>query len=547
VFTGELSSCRIKYVRGENEMGSYLNPGGGLFSTCRRSKIYVDKSGLISKTNDVLGTEQRFVCVSRPRRFGKSMAANMLAAYYGRGEDTEELFADLKIREVESFRKHLNQYDVIRINMQEFLSVTHDMDEMLSMLQKRLLRELKKQYPEYIDCDYLIFAMKDVFSCTKHPFVILIDEWDCVFREFKQDTNAQKKYLDFLRAWLKDQEYVALAYMTGILPVKKYGSHSALNMFTEYSMLNPREMAEFFGFTENEVKELCLEYKRNFQEAQAWYDGYELVTMEGENRKTYSMYSPKSVVDAMLSGVFDNYWNQTETYEALKAYIRLNFDGLKDSVIRMLAGDKVQINTGTFSNDMTTFQGMDDVLTLLVHLGYLSYHWPDKTVSIPNKEVSQEYVNAISTMDWKEVIQSIEASRNLLEALWQLNAEAVANGIDQAHQEISILQYNDENALSCTISLAFYFAREYYTIIRELPTGKGFADLCFIPRRLYADKPAAVIELKWDKKAEGAISQIKNKGYVDALKDYHGDLLLAGINYDKKTKKHTCVIEKYNK
>ena len=492
-------------------MGSYLNPGGGLFSTCRRSKIYVDKSGLISKTNDVLGTEQRFVCVSRPRRFGKSMAANMLAAYYGRGEDTEELFADLKIREVESFRKHLNQYDVIRINMQEFLSITHDMDEMLSMLQKRLLRELKKQYPEYIDGDYLIFAMKDVFSSTKHPFVILIDEWDCVFREFKQDTNAQKKYLDFLRAWLKDQEYVALAYMTGILPVKKYGSHSALNMFTEYSMLNPREMAEFFGFTENEVKELCLEYKRNFQEAQAWYDGYELVTMEGENRKTYSMYSPKSVVDAMLSGVFDNYWNQTETYEALKAYIRLNFDGLKDSVIRMLAGDKVQINTGTFSNDMTTFQGMDDVLTLLVHLGYLSYHWPDKTVSIPNKEVSQEYVNAISTMDWKEVIQSIEASRNLLEALWQLNAEAVANGIDQANQEISILQYNDENALSCTISLAFYFAREYYTIIRELPTGKGFADLCFIPRRLYADKPAAVIELKWDKKAEGAISQIKNK------------------------------------
>ena len=547
MFTGELSSCRIKYVRGENELGSYLNPGGGLFSTCRRSKIYVDKSGLISKTNDVLGTEQRFVCVSRPRRFGKSMAANMLAAYYGRGEDTEELFADLKIREVESFRKHLNQYDVIRINMQEFLSITHDMDEMLSMLQKRLLRELKKQYPEYIDGDYLIFAMKDVFSSTKHPFVILIDEWDCVFREFKQDTNAQKKYLDFLRAWLKDQEYVALAYMTGILPVKKYGSHSALNMFTEYSMLNPREMAEFFGFTENEVKELCLEYKRNFQEAQAWYDGYELVTMEGENRKTYSMYSPKSVVDAMLSGVFDNYWNQTETYEALKAYIRLNFDGLKDSVIRMLAGDKVQINTGTFSNDMTTFQGMDDVLTLLVHLGYLSYHWPDKTVSIPNKEVSQEYVNAISTMDWKEVIQSIEASRNLLEALWQLNAEAVANGIDQAHQEISILQYNDENALSCTISLAFYFAREYYTIIRELPTGKGFADLCFIPRRLYADKPAAVIELKWDKKAEGAISQIKNKGYVDALKDYHGDLLLAGINYDKKTKKHTCVIEKYNK
>ena len=164
-----------------------------------------------------------------------------------------------------------------------------------------------------------------------------------------QNMEAQKKYLDFLRVWLKDQEYVALAYMTGILPVKKYGSHSALNMFTEYSMINPREMAEFFGFTEDEVKDLCSQYKRNFQEAQAWYDGYELVAIEDGRKKTYSMYSPKSVVDAMLSGIFDNYWNQTETYEALKVYIRMNYDGLKDAVIRMLAGDKVQINTGTFS------------------------------------------------------------------------------------------------------------------------------------------------------------------------------------------------------
>ena len=525
-------------------MGSYLNPGGGLFSTCRRSKIYVDKSGLISKTNDVLGTEQRFVCVSRPRRFGKSMAANMLAAYYGRGEDTEELFADLKIREVESFRKHLNQYDVIRINMQEFLSITHDMDEMLSMLQKRLLRELKKQYPEYIDGDYLIFAMKDVFSSTKHPFVILIDEWDCLFREYESNKEAQKQYLDFLRVWLKDKEYVGLAYMTGILPIKKYGSHSALNMFTEYSMTNPREMAGYFGFTEDEVKKLCETYQRSFDETQAWYDGYDLVMFDGTVQKTYAMYSPKSVVEAMLSGVYDNYWNQTESYEALKVYIQMNYDGLKEAIVRMLAGDRVQINTGTFSNDMTTFETKDDVLTLLVHLGYLSYHWPDKTVTIPNKEVSQEYVNAISTMAWNEVLRSIENSRKLLQALWEQDEKAVAEGIDQAHGEISVLQYNNENSLSCTIALAFYFAREYYHVIRELPTGKGFADICLIPRKKYAQKPAAIIELKWDKSAEGAIAQIKEKNYPEALEDYHGNLLLAGINYDKKNRKHTCKIEK---
>ena len=258
------------------------------------------------------------------------------------------------------------------------------------------------------------------------------------------------------------------------------------------------------------------------------------------------MYSPKSVVDAMLSGVFDNYWNQTETYEALKAYIKLNFDGLKDAVIRMLAGEKVQINTGTFSNDMTNFQGKDDVLTLLIHLGYLSYHWPDKTVNIPNKEVSQEYINAISTMDWSEVTASVAASRTLLEALWNMDEKAVAEGIDKAHREISILQYNNENALSCTITLAFYFAREYYTIVRELPAGKGFADVCFVPRKMHIDKPAAMIELKWDKSAEGAIRQIREKHYIDALKGYHGNLLLVGINYEKDTKTHTCVIEQTN-
>ena len=532
-------------TKGGIKMGSYLNPGATSFRNSLRSEIYIDKSGLIEKTNKRIHTEQRYICVSRPRRFGKSMAANMLAAYYGREENTEELFDNLKISKESSYREHLNQYDVIKINIQEFLSMSMSVEEMLNMLQTRLMRELKRKYPESVDSEHLVFAMQDIYAETKCQFVILIDEWDCMFREYKEDVESQKKYLDFLRMWLKDKEYIALAYMTGILPIKKYGSHSALNMFTEYSMLNPRDMAEFFGFTEDEVKSLCSQYDRNFQEAQAWYDGYELVTLEGNYRKTYAMYSPKSVVDAMLSGIYDNYWNQTETYEALKIYISMNVDGLKDAVVRMLAGDRIEINTGTFSNDMTSFQGRDDILTLLVHLGYLSYHWPDKTVTIPNKEVSQEYINAISTMNWSEVIRSVEDSRKLLKALWEMDTDTVAEGIDRAHREISILQYNDENSLSCTINLAFYFAREYYTIIRELPSGKGFADICFIPRKLHADKPAAVIELKWDKTASGAIAQIKEKQYVDALKDYHGNLLLAGINYDKDTKKHSCVIEKY--
>ena len=375
---------------------------------------YVDKTGLLIQTNRLLRTKQKFVCISRPRRFGKSMAADMLAAYYGRNEDTSVLFERLKIGQEQSYQKHLNKYDVIKINMQEFLSMSESVEDMLSILQMRLIKDLKSAYPEVVSSDRLIFAMQDVFAETKCQFVILIDEWDCLFREYKQDKEVQKKYLDFLRMWLKNKEYVALAYMTGILPIKKYGSHSALNMFSEYSMLNQREMAEFFGFTEKEVQELCSKYDRSFEETKAWYNGYELSVVEAQKLKVYAMYNPKSVVDAMLSGIFDNYWNQTETYEALKAYICMNFDGLKDSVIKILAGDRVQINTGTFSNDMTSFQSRDDILTLLVHLGYLSYHWPDKIVAIPNKEVSQEYVNAISTMDWNEVIHSVEASRKLL-------------------------------------------------------------------------------------------------------------------------------------
>lgn len=229
--------------------------------------------------------------------------------------------------------------------------------------------------------------------------------------------------LDFLRVWLKDKDYVALAYMTGILPIKKYGSHSALNMFTEYSMTDPGDLAEYFGFTEQETSELCEKYEMNFDEAKKWYDGYHLMVHRQMGNEICSIYNPKSVVEAMMRHKFGTYWNQTETYEALKIYIQMDMDGLKDSVIRMLAGEGVPVNVGTFSNDMTTFATKDDVLTLLGHLGYLAYDSVNETVRIPNKEVSQEYVNAISTMNWYGVAESVEDSRKLLESLWALDEE----------------------------------------------------------------------------------------------------------------------------
>ncbi len=309
-------------------MGSYLNPGNALFKMAVNSQIFVDKSMLIDVTNRYLNTMQRFICVSRPRRFGKSVAADMLAAYYDRRIDSSALFEHLEISGQRSYGIHLNQYDVIKLNMQEFLSGTQSIDEMLDRIQKFLIFDMLDAYSQvrFRDEKSLIQVMKDVYSHTGHPFVILIDEWDCLFREYKHSEVAQKKYLDFLRAWLKDQSYVALAYMTGILPVKKYGSHSALNMFTEYSMTEPGDMAPHFGFTEDEVQTLCETYQMNYEEARAWYDGYGLIQHRKDGDICYSMYSPKSVVEAMLRHKFGTYWNQTETYEALKLYIQMNYD-----------------------------------------------------------------------------------------------------------------------------------------------------------------------------------------------------------------------------
>ncbi|MGN1087249.1 MAG: AAA family ATPase, partial [Porcipelethomonas sp.] len=369
-------------------MGIYLNSDNTDFQRALNSKIYIDKSELIKYTNSVMNTEQQFICVSRPRRFGKSMAANMLTAYYSRGCNSKELFQNLKISGSCDFEKHLNKYNVIHMNMQEFLSESDSMEEMLQLIQKTILFDLTEEFPDvrYFDNTKLLRSLRDVFAKYRLPFIFVIDEWDCIFRVHKEDTESQKKYLDFLRNLLKDQSYVALAYMTGILPVKKYGEHSALNMFTEISMTGARPIEEFTGFTEGEVKGLCDKYEMSFEETKGWYDGY---CVDG-----VSIYNPKSVVEAMLRGKFSNYWTKTETYEALKEYIEMNFDGLRDKILQMIAGGKTSVNPDKFQNDMTTFHSADDVLTLLVHLGYLTYDDQKREIWIPNNEVQQEFINS---------------------------------------------------------------------------------------------------------------------------------------------------------
>lgn len=386
-------------------MGIYVNPGNTAFKEAVNSMIYLDKSRLIAYTNGVLNTKQKNLCVSRPRRFGKSMAADMLAAYYSKGCDSRDLFAGLDIEKENSFRIHLNQHDVIWLDVQRFLETKRDLDTFIKEMESRVILELMKEFPECTDSgegSRLKDMLDQIFNLTKKGFVFIIDEWDCVFRMAKDRQEIQKDYLDFLRGIFKGAVYVELAYMTGILPIKKYGEHSAINIFKEFSMLNPGKIAGCFGFTELEVQRLCEEHSVNYQEAQKWYDGYLVGNMH--------IYNPQAIIELMDNGDFQSYWTGTETYEALKNYIDMDFDGLGQSVIEMLGGGRCKLNTRKFQNDMTTFRSKDDVLTLLIHLGYLTYDRKTSETFIPNQEILQEFLNAADGPAWTGLIQALSCS-----------------------------------------------------------------------------------------------------------------------------------------
>ena len=526
-------------------MGIYLNPNNVNFYNAVHDDIYVDKTSMIDFTNGCLNKSSRFMCVSRPRRFGKSIAAAMLTAYYSKGCDSRELFKGLDIETMPSFESELNKNNVLYIDVSQIRSKARRMGEVkpLDMLQDAVVSEFSDEYPDIVSADDrdIPSVLEKVNYKTGDTFVIIIDEWDCLFRE---DTpkEEQERYVMFLRGMFKSvsaERFVKLAYITGILPIKKYGTQSAMNNFWEYTMVAPYGLAKYVGFTENEVKTLCSEHNMNFEEAKRWYDGYSF------NREK-SIYAPNSVVMSMRSGEFGNFWTSTETYESIKMYIEMNFDGLRDSVIRMLGGQRVEISTRKFQNDMQDIDNADDVLTLLVHLGYLAFDAEESEVYIPNQEIAIEFANAVDDKGWGIVGEAVRRSNALVKATIEGDSELVAERLEQIHEaNTSVLAYNNENSLSCAVTIAYYSARKDYTMIRELPTGKGFADIVFIPHR-NSSKPAMIVELKYNSSAEGAIAQIKEKRYSGALDEYSGDILLVGISYDKEQKKHECVIEHLN-
>ena len=396
-------------------MGIYVNPGNEEFENIVNSEIYVDKTDLLQYTNLAINTEQRYLCMSRPRRFGKSITANMLAAYYSKACDSGKLFAPYKIAQIANCEKYRNKYGVIHVDMNVFRhrrkagsNETVTACETVGVFQEEVIAELRKEYPDCIaekECD-LPNALINIHMQTGEKFVIIIDEWDTIFREDKEDEKAQKLYITLLRGLFKDnnaRKFVALGYITGILPIKKYGTESALNNFREYTMVNSGKMAEYIGFTEQEVKELCKQYNMDDEELKHWYDGYSF-------QRVKHIYNPKAVVDSIRRRKFANYWTKTETYDSLKNYISMNFDGLKDSIINMLTGARVKVDTNMFENDMTGFKNRDDILTVLIHLGYLAYDATKQEVYIPNEEIRSAFSIAIKNSKWKYTVEAIEAS-----------------------------------------------------------------------------------------------------------------------------------------
>jgi len=522
-------------------MGMFINKGKTAFQRIRNSE-YVDKSGLIALVNSTLFTEACFTCVSRCRRFGKSMAARMLCAYYDKSGSSRELFADLEIANHPSFEAHLNKYPVIYLDMTDFVETYKD-DSIVAHIKEELRTEILETYPqvEVRETDDLMRCLFRIAQATGEQFIFIIDEWDAICREFPKGTKAMDDYVGWLRSMFKSGNALnvfAGVYMTGILPIKKYQTESALNNFQEYSMVDPGDMASFFGFTNKEVRMLAEKYNMDYDDLAKWYDGYQI----GDE---LSMFNPNSVMLALKRKWCGSYWSKTGAFDSVSEYISMNFEGLKDDVVAMLAGGWAKVNTTKFQNDMSIIRSRDDVLTVLIHLGYLSYDRRKQECRIPNREVGMEMENAVENTNWTNVVETLQKSEQLLRATLDGDAEAVARGIDIAHdEETSILSYNNENSMACVLSIAYLYAKNDYIIHRELASGKGFADLVFIPRK-NVDSPALVVELKYDKDAETAIEQIKRKKYPAKVAQYTENLLLVGINYDKETKNHSCVIERW--
>ena len=529
-------------------MGTYLNPGNSGFAEMVKSD-YVDKTDLIRMINSTIGTKKKLTCISRPRRFGKSYAAQMLCAYYDRTCDSHKLFSSYTISEDDQYEKHLNKYDVL------YLDMTHITGEagtksFIDFIKEKVTEELASAYPELKVDSAFCTTLINAVEASGNKIIAIIDEWDSPIRELPE---MEKPYLEFLRTLFKGSgaasKIFAAAYMTGILPIKKDGKQSAVSDFEEYSVLDPGDFADFVGFTEEEVKKLCEQKNKDFEKMKLWYDGYTF----GEK---HSIYNPYSVMHAVNSGKFKPYWKKTSAAETLMTYIDMDQNDLQDTIARLIAGESVIVDTDSFQNDVESFTCKDDVLTLLTHLGYLTYEQePDSynddsvvgLVKIPNEEVRSEFDKLLRKSKHRRLIELVRKSDQLLQDTLDGKNEIVAKAIADVHDsEYAPTYYSNEQSLRYVVKMAYISCVDQFAKVEELPSGHGIADVVFLPNRR-STLPAMIVELKWNRNAEGAIKQIKDRNCPKILTNYGGRIVLVGINYDENTKTHTCVIEEYKK
>ncbi|MBQ6318418.1 MAG: AAA family ATPase [Lachnospiraceae bacterium] len=524
-------------------MGIYLNPGNENFREMANADIFVDKTMMIREINRLINSTRKYICMSRPRRFGKTYAGNMLSAYYSRGCDSSELFEGRKISSDPSFEENLNKYNVIQVDLNSEYQNTADKKVLMKKLTEKIKTEMSAEYPdiEFRDDDSVAESIVRIYSVTGDTFIIIIDEYDVMVRE-QVGQELFDEFLSFLNGLFKSNTVrpaISMAYMTGILPIVRDKIQSKLNNFDEYTILNPGVFSEFVGFTSEEVRDLCEDHDVDYEECRNWYDGYKL--------NGYEIYNPESVVKCVRERYFDSYWGKTSTYKVISERLEQNFYGTKDEVIKMLAGENVDVNVTSYLNTMDSFASRNDVFTYLIHLGYLAYDRDTKTCRIPNREIRQEWYNAVEVSDdYVETSKIIEASKELLNRTIRGDEGAVAAALDTSHMHVtSNRSYNNEDALQSAIYLAYIYALNKYTVVKEMTAGRGFADVVYIP--FTENMPAMIIELKHNKCAESAIDQIRDKQYFDSLSHYSGNLLFVGINYDEQTKTHECKIERFEK
>ncbi|MCD8396697.1 MAG: ATP-binding protein [Lachnospiraceae bacterium] len=547
-------------------MGYYLNSTQvlSLYKSEVDSLYFVDKSLLLKELFPFVKAGNKHICITRPRRFGKSVMAAMIGAFFSKNIDSSCIFDSLKIAQVSQenspeaaavdeefdYREYMNQYNVIYINFIDAANENDTYSEFIGTIKEILQEDLREAFPEvhFRKKGTAIQDLRMIYEQTQEKFILIFDEWDCIFHKSYTSNEDRKSYINWLAAMTKDTGYVALSYMTGVLPIAKYSSGSTINNFQEYTMATDDLFSEYFGFTEAEVDELYARYqKRNTnceisrEDLKYWYDGYHTPSSE-------RMYNPRSVVEALTRNRIRSYWTATGTSGEISTYIMNDRADVKKDVALMVAGEAVPARVEEFAATSMNLTTRNEILSAMVVYGFLNYE--DGKVHIPNRELMDEFAKTIRERESLGYINrlAVESDR-MLRATLKGDTKTMEEILQFAHDtETPLLDYNDETELTAIVNLVYLAARDSYYVERENKAGEGYTDFIFYPER--AGDDGIILEIKVDDTPETAIAQIKDRNYILKFrgkmaerKRHTGRVLLVGIGYDKKKKDHHCRIE----